>query len=293
MSTAKETTELSVVILGGGGVGKSCITVQFVAHSWDKSENYDPTIEDTFRKTVQVDNTVIHLTVLDTAGQDEFAALVKDSMVKADGFIFVYDLTSTSSFQKLQDFVKLFFRIKEEDLGRFSADPKTKCRVPLLPFVLVGNKLDLITDGSNRKVTPQMAQDFALNILTGQGSSFPPDEPPIDPKTKKPLPPQTFPILEASAKTRTNIDPIFEECIRQALKWRKYIQELRETSSAPASEASAPSGQKSEQTSQESSSNSPSQGNSVSPSDRKKEQIKAKPGLLGIFAKLKKKNAKE
>lgn len=286
-TATKETTELSLVILGGGGVGKSCITVQFVSHSWDKTENYDPTIEDTFRKTVQVDNMVIHLTVLDTAGQDEFAALVKDSMVKADGFILVYDLTNVGSFQKLKDFVTLFTRIKDNDIQKLSSDTRTKSKNSLLPFVLVGNKLDLIQSSeSARKITSQMAQDFAINILAGQDLH---DEPAIDPKSKKPLPIQTFPILESSAKNRTNIDSIFEEGIRQALKWRKYIQELNELSSteAAAPPTAAPV-QKSEQQTA-ATSNSPTEGHTSPGGEKKKEGVKSSGGFFGMIKRLKSK----
>jgi small GTP-binding protein len=45
--------ELHVVVLGAGGVGKSCLTAQFVHNEW--IESYDPTIEDSYRTQLQVD----------------------------------------------------------------------------------------------------------------------------------------------------------------------------------------------------------------------------------------------
>jgi Ras-related protein Rap-1B len=36
-----------------GGVGKSCLTAQFVQNVW--IDSYDPTIEDSYRKTLNVD----------------------------------------------------------------------------------------------------------------------------------------------------------------------------------------------------------------------------------------------
>jgi hypothetical protein len=36
-----------------GGVGKSCLTAQFVQNVW--IESYDPTIEDSYRKVLDVD----------------------------------------------------------------------------------------------------------------------------------------------------------------------------------------------------------------------------------------------
>ena len=41
-----------VVVLGSGGVGKSALTVQFVSNTF--IEKYDPTIEDFYRKEIEV-----------------------------------------------------------------------------------------------------------------------------------------------------------------------------------------------------------------------------------------------
>lgn len=41
-----------VVVLGSGGVGKSALTVQFVSNQF--IEKYDPTIEDFYRKEIEV-----------------------------------------------------------------------------------------------------------------------------------------------------------------------------------------------------------------------------------------------
>lgn len=46
------TQEYRGVVLGAGGVGKSALTVQFVQHAF--VEEYDPTIEDSYRKQCQV-----------------------------------------------------------------------------------------------------------------------------------------------------------------------------------------------------------------------------------------------
>ena len=57
-----------VVILGGGGVGKSCITFRFVHDQF--LERYDPTIEDCYRKdNFMVDDEVCPIEIMDTAGQ--------------------------------------------------------------------------------------------------------------------------------------------------------------------------------------------------------------------------------
>ncbi|XP_077883144.1 ras-related protein Rap-1A isoform X4 [Ictidomys tridecemlineatus] len=58
--------EYKLVVLGSGGVGKSALTVQFVQGIF--VEKYDPTIEDSYRKQVEVDCQQCMLEILDTAG---------------------------------------------------------------------------------------------------------------------------------------------------------------------------------------------------------------------------------
>ena len=58
--------EYKIVVLGSGGVGKSALTVQFVQGIY--VEKYDPTIEDSYRKQVEVDGQQCMLEILDTAG---------------------------------------------------------------------------------------------------------------------------------------------------------------------------------------------------------------------------------
>ena len=58
--------EYKIVVLGSGGVGKSALTVQFVQGIF--VEKYDPTIEDSYRKQVEVDGQQCMLEILDTAG---------------------------------------------------------------------------------------------------------------------------------------------------------------------------------------------------------------------------------
>lgn len=55
-----------ILVLGSGGVGKSALTVQFVQGIF--VEKYDPTIEDSYRKQVEVEGQQCMLEILDTAG---------------------------------------------------------------------------------------------------------------------------------------------------------------------------------------------------------------------------------
>ena len=60
--------EYKLVVLGGGAVGKSCLTIQFIQSSF--VTYYDPTIEDSYRKQAVIDQEMTLLDILDTAGQE-------------------------------------------------------------------------------------------------------------------------------------------------------------------------------------------------------------------------------
>ena len=56
-----------VIMVGSGGVGKSALTIQFISNYF--VEEYDPNIEDCYRKQAVIDGEVCRLDILDTAGQ--------------------------------------------------------------------------------------------------------------------------------------------------------------------------------------------------------------------------------
>jgi len=118
--------EFKVVVLGSGGVGKSALTVQFVSGHF--MEKYDPTIEDFYRKEIEVDNCPCVLEILDTAGTEQFASM-RDLYIKnGQGFVVVYSLTNHQTFQDIKPMRDQIVRVKGTE------------RVPIL---LVGNKIDL------------------------------------------------------------------------------------------------------------------------------------------------------
>jgi small GTP-binding protein len=118
--------EYKIVVLGSGGVGKSALTVQFVQGIF--VEKYDPTIEDSYRKQVEVDGQQCMLEILDTAGTEQFTAMRDLYMKNGQGFVLVYSITAQSTFNDLQDLREQILRVKDTDT---------------VPMVLVGNKCDL------------------------------------------------------------------------------------------------------------------------------------------------------
>ena len=51
--------QYKLVVVGGGGVGKSALTIQFIQSHF--VSDYDPTIEDSYRKQCVIDEKVAHL----------------------------------------------------------------------------------------------------------------------------------------------------------------------------------------------------------------------------------------
>uniref|UniRef100_A0A8W8IUD3 Ras-related protein Rap-2a n=1 Tax=Magallana gigas TaxID=29159 RepID=A0A8W8IUD3_MAGGI len=118
--------EYKVVVLGSGGVGKSALTVKFVSGTF--MEKYDPTIEDFYRKEIEVDSAPSVLEILDTAGTEQFASM-RDLYIKnGQGFVIVYSITSLQTFQDIKTMKEQIIRVKG---------------IENIPMILVGNKVDL------------------------------------------------------------------------------------------------------------------------------------------------------
>ncbi|KAI7831128.1 ras related protein 1b [Gamsiella multidivaricata] len=121
--------EYKLVVLGSGGVGKSALTVQFVQSVF--VDRYDPTIEDSYRKQVEVDGHQCMLEILDTAGTEQFTAMRDLYMKNGQGFILVFSIIAAQTFDELHELHRQIQRVKDSDT---------------VPIVLVGNKCDLEDD---------------------------------------------------------------------------------------------------------------------------------------------------
>lgn len=74
-------------------------------------ETYDPTLEDSFSKRVQLNSRSdpIEVEILDTAGTDQFAAMRDMYIGSGDAFLLVYAVDSKASFNEA---CSLYDRIK-------------------------------------------------------------------------------------------------------------------------------------------------------------------------------------
>jgi Ras-related protein Rap-2C len=119
--------EFKVVVLGSGGVGKSALTIRFVNGQF--IERYDPTVEDFYRKEIEVNGTPCIVEILDTAGTEQFASM-RDLYIKnGQGFVVIYSCTSAQSFYDIKTMRDHIMRVKGHR--------------DFVPILLVGNKCDL------------------------------------------------------------------------------------------------------------------------------------------------------
>jgi GTPase KRas protein len=126
MTDSSKTAEYKLVVLGAGGVGKSALTIRLVTDNF--LDEYDPTIEDSYRKQVTIDDQAALLDILDTAGQEEFSSMQDQWMRDGRGFLIVYNITSAASFDEVSVLYEKILRTKDVDS---------------VPVVLAGNKADL------------------------------------------------------------------------------------------------------------------------------------------------------
>lgn len=136
--------EYKIAFLGGGAVGKSPIIVRLIGNRF--IEAYDPTIEDTYKKTFEVNGKQCSLKILDTAGLEEYLSMIESYARENQGFVLVYSITSLCSFNEVNDYYEDVIR------ARGTRD---------VPFVLVGNKCDL---ESSREVTTEQGEELARQL---------------------------------------------------------------------------------------------------------------------------------
>eukprot|EP00761_Pharyngomonas_kirbyi_P010184 gb/GECH01010202.1/.p1 GENE.gb/GECH01010202.1/~~gb/GECH01010202.1/.p1 ORF type:complete len:197 (+),score=35.17 gb/GECH01010202.1/:1-591(+) len=148
----EEDEEIKLVVFGSGGVGKSALIVQFIQGVF--VEQYDPTLEDSYRKECEQDGHKLILDILDTAGQEEFKTLREQYIRQGDGYMVVYSITNRDSFEEVELFIEQIIQSRDLD-----DTPSSKSQHhPKLPIVLVGNKADL---DQQRKVPTEEGEELA------------------------------------------------------------------------------------------------------------------------------------
>lgn len=198
---------ISITICGDGGCGKSSITLRLVRSAW--TSEYDPTIEDNYSVTRNIDGITYHMSLTDTAGQEEYRGMWASSNLGADAFLLVYDITSRDSLEALQYFNDLIdmeaeTRLDNAERARRAGVGSHAYVAPgggsgskIVPPVKIvaGNKCDL---QESRQVSAAVGLDWARK----RGCGF----------------------METSARLEVNIEETFALIVRRVIERRRLAE---------------------------------------------------------------------
>jgi len=174
---SNRTIILKVVMLGAAGVGKTALTMRFTSGSFE--DEYDPTVEDSYRKEIEFEGHSLSLDLLDTAGQEEFSAM-RDAWIRdSDGYVIACDLTNKETYKELSDIIE-----RVQEVRSNSGEPGSE----KIPIVIAANKCDL-TD--HREITRE-----TLKTLCDK---------------------HDIPFFETSAKTNENVSEAYERLLSLCL----------------------------------------------------------------------------
>jgi len=180
-----------VLLLGNGAVGKTSLLYRFIENKF--SANYNITIGvDFLTKEITFNgDSEAKLTVWDVAGQKKFQFMRETIYKGTNGALLVFDLTRGQTYADIEAWLSEVWKIVDEDI----------------PFVLIGNKVDLIED-TGRAVDQEAAKDLA----EGNRSIY----------------------IETSAKTGEKVEDAFLELTRRMAEKRRLEEGIPIEKEAPA-----------------------------------------------------------
>lgn len=167
--------KFKVIIIGPSSVGKTSLLYRFVKNEF-KLE-YKLTLGANFlSKTLEIKpNKNVYLQIWDIGGQERFKLLHKNFYEGANGALLVFDLSRESTFKKMSAWLFEMYII----LGK------------KIPFILVGNKVDLIPE------IGKIVDTDAAEWLVKRENAF---------------------YIETSAKTGDNVEEAFIKLVNQMIK---------------------------------------------------------------------------
>jgi len=186
--TANEDMErFKLVIAGDGACGKTSLLTVFKMGTFPT--DHLPTVFETTSANLTVDGKVYELTLWDTAGQEEYDRLRPLSYQKADVVLVCFSIDSPDSMANVE--------------LKWAKEVKHFCKN--VPMILVANKIDIRTD---QELLKELETDHIEPIKTEKTE-----------KVAKSIGATAF--IETSAKTKENLQILFETAAREASKGKK------------------------------------------------------------------------
>ncbi|KAL9652180.1 hypothetical protein ABK040_013949 [Willaertia magna] len=163
-----------VYLFGCGGAGVSSIIGLFL-----NGTGFDPTWEDSYRKTIKVDNKHCEVEVFNVLGTDECSALRQQFCRDCNNFIYVCSINDLNSLMCLEEY--FYFNFLHKETNHY-------------PCILCVNKVDLPNE--NHEITNELIDKFLNEMIEKRYLR------------KKCL------IIYTSVKDNININELFETMIR-------------------------------------------------------------------------------
>lgn len=170
------TFKLKCLLCGPAGVGKTSLIMRFIKSRFQAE--YKLTVGvDILAKEVQVDNHIATLSIWDIGGQERFSFIRSTFYKGAAGVLLVFDLSRPETWDEIKNW--------RTEVKQFAGD---------IPFVLIGNKLDLLQD-----VGEVIDRDECRKYAESEGSIY----------------------IETSAKNNVAVNDSFQTLARMMIESKK------------------------------------------------------------------------
>ncbi len=163
-----------VVLTGEGAVGKTSLVNQFIHHQFNKKQEQTVGIDISAMTVEYAPGDLATLSIWDIAGQQRFEFIRNTFYRGATGALLVFDLSREQTFVKTREWLSDIRKLVGKNI----------------PFVLIGNKADLLED-----VGDVVDRDEARAFAENEDSIY----------------------IETSARTGDNVEWVFKELTRRII----------------------------------------------------------------------------